>query len=168
MDQTKSITKSKELLIVGQFALFLGLAIAAPFLGNQLLTGTLVNGLLAISVFSFGIGGAMLVALLPSSISLFLGLLPAVMAPMVPFIILSNIAFVLVLNSLRNKNYFLGGVLGSLAKASFLFAISYIMFNFFLSGNGARVASSMMSYMQLLTALLGITIAYPLVKFVKK
>lgn len=153
---------------MGQFVVLLSLAIVAPLLGNQLLTGTLVNGLLVVSVFSLGVGGSVLLALLPSSVSLFFGLLPAAMAPMIPFIIMSNILMVLMVNAFKGKNYFIGGFLGAIIKASFLFFVSYIMFNFFLQGAGAKAASSMMGYMQLLTASLGVVLAYPVVKVLGK
>ncbi len=167
MNQTKTISKTSNLSLIIQFALFLGLAIGAPFLGNQLLTGTIVNGLLVISAYSLGFRGAMLIALLPSSISLFVGLLPVAMAPMVPFIIMSNILLVLVVSKFRGRNYFVGGVSAAFVKAIFLFVISYIMFNLFLTGPGAKIASSMMGYMQLLTAMLGVLVAYPFVKNIK-
>lgn len=168
MNQVIAKIKTKEYVLLGQFTIFLSLAIFAPFLNNQLITGTIVNSLLIASVFVFGIGGASLLAFLPSSVSLFLGLLPMAMAPMIPFIILSNLILIGAVNILKSKNYLTAGIFGAVAKAGFLYVVSFILFNYFLTGTGAKIASSMMGYMQLLTALMGVILAYPLVKMIKK
>lgn len=168
MNQVIAKIKTKEFILLGQFAVFLGLAVFAPFFNNQLITGTLINSLLIVSVFIFSITGASLLAFLPSSISLFLGLLPAAMAPMIPFIILGNLILVYIVDVLRKKNYLMTGILGAVAKAGFLYTVSYVLFNFFLNGAGAKIASSMMGYMQLLTALMGFVLAYPVIKLIRK
>ncbi len=165
MNTTNILINQKSTTLAIRFVVCLALVMIAPFFGNQLITGAIVNAVIIASVFLLGTRGAILIAILPSSISLFFGLLPAVMAPMIPFIITGNIVLALVVNKFRD-NYFTGGVLASIAKAGFLFVISYIMFNYFLAGPGAKIASSMMSYMQLLTALLGMILAYPLVKII--
>jgi hypothetical protein len=168
MNQSKAISISKEYSMIMKFVAFLGLTMVAPFLGNQLLTGTLVNALLVSSVFVFGIRGALLLALTPSLVSVTVGLLPSAMTPMIPFIITANVLLVAIVDRFRKSNYFSIGLFGASAKAGFLFLVSYIMFNIFLTGPGAKVASSMMGYMQLLTASLGVIVAYPIVRAFKR
>lgn len=83
-----------------KFLTLLALATGAPLLGfhSQWVTGPIVNAALILSVFLLDIRGAMLIGLLPSTIALSTGLLPATLASMVPFIIISNVIFVLVID----------------------------------------------------------------------
>ncbi|MCK9578112.1 hypothetical protein M0R01_01290 [bacterium] len=165
--QVKSISNSINHRLVISFALILLMTIFAPLLQNQIITGTIINSLLVLSVFMFGLSGALLLVFLPSVISLFLGFLPIAMTPMVPFIILGNIIFVLFVNSLKNK-YWIGCISGVLAKSGFLFISSYLLFTYFAGGMSVKVLSSMMGYIQLLTASLGIVLVYPIIKALKK
>jgi len=93
---------------LAKFILLLALAIGAPVLGihSQWITGSIVNMVLILSVFLVGVRGAVLIGLLPSTIALGTGLLPAALAPMLPFIIISNIILVLVFS-----------IVGSLSRA---------------------------------------------------
>jgi len=71
--------------------LLTGVAILAPFCISQLITGTLVNATLFSAVLLVNFPAAVLVALIPSLIAVSVGTLPAAMAPMVPYIMISNI-----------------------------------------------------------------------------
>ncbi|OGI27097.1 MAG: hypothetical protein A2359_02295 [Candidatus Moranbacteria bacterium RIFOXYB1_FULL_43_19] len=124
---------------------------------NQWVTGTIVNALLFLAVWRVGFVNAAFVATLPSSIALMRGLLPAPMAVLIPFIILSNIILVAAFYTL--KKYPLAGIVSaSFLKFFFLFAItSYLI----------KVASPllvMMHWPQLFTALAGGLIAIGIVK----
>jgi hypothetical protein len=128
---------------------------------NQWITGTIVNALLFLAVWRIGIVNATLVAILPSSIALIRGLLPAPMAVLIPYIILSNIILIAIFYAL--KKYPLAGIISaSLAKFLFLFAIS----TYFI-----KIASPlliMMHWPQLFTALAGGLIAVGIIKITKR
>jgi uncharacterized membrane protein (DUF485 family) len=87
MEQALSSNKKIALISLVQFIVLLLAVSFAPLINNQIITGTIVNASLLIAVILLGMRGAVLLCLLPSIFSLFLGLLPIVMAPMVPFII---------------------------------------------------------------------------------
>jgi hypothetical protein len=124
---------------------------------NQWITGTIVNAIIFLAVWRVGIVNAMLVAALPSSIALSRGLLPAPMAVLIPYIILSNVILIAAFYVL--KKYPLAGIVAaSLVKFIFLFAIT----SFFI-----KIASPllvMMHWPQLFTALAGGLIAVGTIK----
>jgi len=161
MEQAIS-SNSKVLLISSQFALLLALILFAPLVGNQFVTGTIVNASLLMSVVLFGLPGAIVLCFIPSIISLLTGLLPFVIAPMIPFIIMGNILLVLIFDLLRKKNFFLGLVPAALLKFSFLFLTSNYLIHFFVKETVASNIAIMMSWPQLITALLGGVVAYSL------
>src|SRR4030042_6956804 len=124
---------------------------------NQWITGTVVNALLFLAVWRVGVANAILVAALPSSIALARGLLPAPMAVLIPYIILSNIILIAAFYTL--KKYPLAGIIASsFLKFLFLFAVtSYFV----------KVATPllvMMHWPQLFTALAGGLIAVGIIK----
>lgn len=159
MEQAISLN-SKSLLRTSQFLLVLSVIVLAPLMENQFITGTIVNASLLLSVVLFGFGGALSLCFIPSLISLFSGLLPWVMAPMIPFIILGNVLFIWVFDSLRKRNFFLGAVPGALLKFSLLFFASNYLIHFFIKQSVASKIAVMMSWPQLVTALLGGVVAY--------
>jgi len=159
------LIKRKSLIIsTFQFLVVLGVIIGAQFFHNQLMTGTIVNALLISSVVFLGLRQSIGIAIIPSLFALGLGLLPAVLAPFIPFIILGNIVLILCFYFLKNKNYWLGVISGSILKFGFLFFSSSIIF-----GNSlpAKVLE-MMAYPQLITALLGSVLAFVVLKSFKK
>ena len=159
MEHALSLNKKIALSLV-QFIVLLLVVCFAPLIGNQIITGTIVNAALLMSVILLGMRGAVLLSLLPSLVSLSFGLLPMVMAPMVPFIIMGNIILVYVFNLLREKNFFLGLIPGALLKFSFLFLISNFVISFFVKQAVADKVAVMMSYPQLITALMGGIVVY--------
>lgn len=161
MEQVIS-SNSRILLKTSQFLLILSSIVLIPLAGNQLVTGTIVNALLLGSVILFGSSGALSLCFIPSIVSLSTGLLPWVMAPMVPFIVAGNVLLVLVFDFFRKKNFFLGLVPGALLKFSFLFFVSNYLINFFIKQSVASKIAVMMSWPQLVTALLGGVVVYSL------
>ena len=159
MEQAISLNK-RILLTASQFLILLSVVSFAPLLNNQFVTGTIVNASLLVSVVLLGMSGSLLLCLLPSLISLVVGLLPIVMVPMVPFIVLGNIIFILTFNALRKRNYFFGLVPAALLKFSFLFLTSNFLIQFFIKQAVASKIAVMMSWPQLVTALSGGFIAY--------
>lgn len=154
------VSNSKALLRISQFSFVVALIVFAPFIGNQIVTGTIVNALLLGSVIIFGLSGAISLCFIPSILSLSTGLLPAIMAPMIPFIIMGNVLLVIVFDLLRKKGFFLGLVPGALLKFSFLFLVSNYLIHFFIQPAVASKIAVMMSWPQLVTALAGGVIVY--------
>jgi hypothetical protein len=166
--QEKAIVKNYSLVsyqikdIAWTFAFTLAAA-AAPAIfahtpANQWITGTIVNAILFLAVWRTGIANSLLVAALPSSIALVRGLLPAPMAVLIPYIILSNIILIAVFYT--TKKHPLSGVfLASSAKFLFLFALT----SYFLKIDTPLLA--MMHWPQLATALAGGLVAIGAIHF---
>ncbi len=152
MEQTKSIS------IVNSFSagffLFAGLLIFAPLLKNQMITGTLVNFLLFSSIVLLGRKVALGFCIFPSVISLASGFLPFVLAPVVPFIVLSNAVLVLTFDFFRKKNLYFAVAAASLLKFLFLWSTSFLVLSVFENPVADKVAL-MMGYPQFFTALAG-------------
>ncbi|ACZ61329.1 hypothetical protein [Dehalococcoides mccartyi] len=166
MFNVQSISLRKELVIA--FLVMLGLATAAPLLGNQYLTGSLVNAVLFISAVTLGWKNAVAIGLISSSIALATGLLPVVMAPMVPFIMAANALLVAAFSALRGKSFWLGAGVSAILKFAFLWATSSLVLNLFIEQNVANKIAGMMGLTQLLTALMGAVIAYGVLRLGKK
>lgn len=170
--------KYLEQVNVKWLAQFLTLSFVATFLPffihQQIITGPIVNAVLILALFLTGLRSALLISCLPSSIALVGGLLPIALAPTIPFIIISNLLFVLVINFVSNKakddgitkkNYFFGTLTAAGLKFVFLLLSVNIIATFFISGNLIVTVGRMMGVMQLLTAIIGTGLAYPIVKF---
>ncbi len=180
MNQVKILTINKERIIfLTQLALLAGVATIAPLFNQQAITGPLVNATLFVSTALLGVQAGVLVGLIPSLIALSVGLLPPVLAPMVPFIMTSNTILVMVfslLNPIRNnvsngvkeKNYWLGVVAASVLKFVFLFSTSSIVINLLLKKEIASKVAIMMNWPQLFTALFGGILAYLFLRGIKK
>ncbi len=167
MNKTKTLTLRKEIILV-QFAALTGAAVVAPLLGSQFVSGSIVNAVLFTTVILLGWRSAVLMATIPSLIALSVGLLPLVLAPMVPFIITANIILVSVYNFSLKKNYWLRVILASFLKFVFLFFTSSIVINLFLTEKVAAKVAIMMSWPQFVTALIGGLLAYFFFKGIKK
>jgi riboflavin transporter len=150
MEQIKTINKIDSMFLVKAFALA-GLIIVAPLLKNQMITGTIVNCILFVSVVLLGRNTALSLCVIPSIISLFTGLISIVMVPIIPFIIISNMILVLSFDFLK-KNQYLAVVLSALFKFVFLFLASSFVVRMFPIGQKAAV---MFGYPQFFTALAG-------------
>jgi len=155
--KTKSITIS---LI--QFLGVLSIIILSQMIfKNQFITGTIINTLLICSLYLLGSRQAIGIAIIPSLFSVLTGLMAPAIIPFVPFIILGNIILILSLNYF--KNYFIGGVLGAFLKFLFLFLSSSFIFTFL-----PEPICYAMSYPQLITATLGVALAFIILKTLKR
>ena len=169
MNQVKTLIFKKELILsASQFVVLIGIATAAPLIGQQSIAGPIVNAVLFISVILLGSQGAILVGLVPSLIALSVGLLPIVLAPMIPFIMLGNTILVVTFDYFKKKSYWLGIIVASLLKFLFLFLASSVVANLIVKKEIASKVAIMMSWPQLLTALAGGIIAYLFLKTIKK
>ena len=140
---------------IAQFIALLSVAIFAPAINIQAVTGTLVNATLFVSASLLGIPAAILIGVIPSVVSSVTGLLPAAILPMVPFIIFSNAILILIFSALEKKSYWRGVVAASFLKFAFLSVISYFVIGYFVPERVASNIEVMMSYPQLMTALSG-------------
>jgi hypothetical protein len=156
--RAESLTINRTAVIT--FVVLLGIATAAPLCHNQFITGPIVNATLLIAVALLGMRDGLLIGLIPSSIALATGLLPPVLAPMIPFIILGNAILVVTFGYLRDKNYWLALVSGSVLKFAFLFGTSSVVTSLLVNQKVAANVAMMMSWPQLATALMGGLIAY--------
>jgi len=169
MAEVKSLTRKRENITgLTTFLLLVGIATAAPLIKQQAITGPIVNATLFIAVIFLGTQNAILIGLLPSVIALSVGLLPLPLAPMIPFIVTGNAILSIVFGYFKEKNYWLGVVVGSLLKFLFLFFSSSIVINLILKKEIAQKVTVMMSWPQFLTALSGGIVAFLALKIIKR
>lgn len=170
MENTRAIALDRaKATTMAQFISLVGVAAITPvFFHDQWLTGPIINAAFILAVVFVGLQNTLLLILLPSTIALASGLLPALLAPMVPFIMISNAVLVVTFDMLRKKNFWLGIVAGSFLKFLFLWSTSSIVIGLLLKKELAPKVAAMMSYPQFFTAILGGLIAYGILKFLKK
>lgn len=165
--RTLKNTNKKTLLQIAQFVIFVAIVTVAPLIKQQMIVGPLVNATLFISAAVLGPASAIMIGMIPSVIALSAGLLPAVLAPMVPFIILGNAILVSVFSITKKKNFLLGVITASAVKFLFLYFSSSLVVNLLLKKEVASKVAAMMSWPQFLTALIGGIIAFLLLKATK-
>ena len=166
-ENTNSLVLKKEGWLA--LAFLIGMATAAPLIfRQQLIAGTVVNATLILGTALLGVRYALLIGLVPSSMALAVGLLSPAMAPMLPFIILGNVVLVLSFAFLQHNSYWPGLLAGSLLKFALLYAASAYLFSNLLSPPLAPALAQMMSWPQLVTALAGGTLAFGLLRVLKK
>jgi len=169
MEKVKSLIFKKEIaLALVKFTALIGIATLAPLIGQQAIAGPIVNAVLFISVILLGPQSAILAGLVPSLIALSVGLLPAILAPMIPFIMMGNTILVITFDYLRKRNFWLGVISASVLKFLFLFGANSIVINLIIKEEIAQKIAMTMSYPQLLTALAGGLIAYLFLKSIKR
>ncbi len=100
--------KTFEQINANSIAQFAGLASIAVFLPYvvpfQWVVGPIVNAVLILTLLKFGFRNAVAVATIPSLMALSGGLLPVVLAPVVPFIMISNIILILCVDWLYSNS----------------------------------------------------------------
>jgi len=158
-----------------QFIGLAGMAMFLPFFIHlQWISGPIINAILILVLFLSGVRSAMVVALVPSLMALAGGLLPAVLAPVVPFIMIGNIIFVLTVDWFYNKakdsgrGYWLGIILGAALKFIFLFLSVSLISRLLIKQELAVKVAQIMSWPQLATAILGGMIAWLVLKWLKR
>lgn len=171
-------TQLIEQVNVSELTKFLGLAGVAtilPFyIHLQWITGPIINAILILALFLVGIRSAIVICLVPSLMALSGGLLPAVLAPMVPFIMIGNVIFVLTIEFFYSKfkndfrGYWFGIFFGALIKFIFLFySVSFIS-KLLIKQELAIKVAQLMSWPQFFTALMGGVLAWLVLKWLKR
>ena len=158
-----SLDFKKIVVKIFQLSIFVVIAVAAPYFPNQLITGSIVNALLFISVVMLGIESAFFLCLMPSLVSIYTGLLPISLAPMIPFIMAGNALMALIFYKLYKRNFWAGAVPAAIIKFVFIWSAGMILANYVLSGISKNIMI-MISWPQLATALAGACIAYLFLK----
>ncbi|MGB2631406.1 MAG: hypothetical protein WBC48_00600 [Minisyncoccales bacterium] len=167
MVKLSTLSMPKEIVLT---AGMVGAAVLAPLVHSQLVTGTIVNAALFGAVMLVGFRAACAVAMVPSLIALAAGTLPLAMAPMIPFIMASNVVLAGVFALLKKTNYWIAAVVASGAKFGFLVLSANVILSAMTHGKMTAALASMMGWPQLITALLGAGLAFTLFerKFLKK
>ena len=172
----------KKILWMTETAVMLALLITlqwATKAGGQLLTGSCVNGVLAITAIMVGLPGGLTVALLSPIFAFILGIAPNPVT--VPVIMLGNSVFVILLYFCC-KGRWIQKVCGLLAAAIAKFGVLYALVNWVICGVAADalLAQKLLKqpmllalpasfgFVQLFTALIGGSLALLLVPVLKK
>ena len=156
----------RKIVLIG---LFIAMTVAFQMLGfPQLITGPVVNSMLLLSALFTGAIGGVLVGIVTPWVAFVRGSLLPPLAPMIPFIMAGNAAYALsfyfCLRKLGDGAVGSSGgvVLGSLVK--FILLSGAVRF---LVSVPAPVAQAM-QFPQLITALLGGALAFPVAKMLKR
>jgi len=148
-------SRLKQLSLATCFALLVFLPMV---IHQQAITGPLVNAILLLSLLLFGQSVAFFFALLPSAMALAAGLLPLPLAPMLPFIMISNCLYIAIFARLRKQaaaGQLQAVFFAAVGKAVFLFAILTYVIAPLLPATMTEQMFFMMSVAQLWTAILG-------------
>lgn len=170
----------KSVLWITRTALFTALIIVAQAittaLGNTLVTGSLVNLILIISVMTCGFTSGLAVGVVSPVLAKLFGIGP--LWTIVPFIILGNAVLVAIWYFIANKNIvnttvarIIALVVGALCKFAVLyFGIVQIAIPLFLNlpEKQAAVISTTFSFPQIITASIGGAVAVLILPVIKK
>ncbi len=166
MNNLKTLVINNQKIVISiQFFALLSLSVIAPFIGNQFITGIIVNSILLISTIVLGLRAGILISIFPSLIAFVLGTLPMFFGPIIPFIIFSNILLVIIFNYYNGNNYWTRSFLAGLVKFVFLYLSNFFIFNLILKKEIAHGLSNVMGVNQLVTVLGGIILTFFIIKF---
>ncbi len=169
LEKKLALVQSKEIKKIAIFSILLAVSILMPaIVHDQRITGPVVNAILFLSTAILTPEIAVLIGLLPSLVAFSSGLLPAPLAPIVPFIMISNTILILSFYYLKKKNFWIRVSVAAVLKFLFLFGTSTVVINLLLKKELAKQVSLMMSWPQLLTAIAGGIIAFIVLKILKK
>ncbi len=168
MIKTQELARPFPLSKTFEWILFFVLIGTAPLiLHEQWITGPIVNALLIVALFQLGITQAIILAFIPSAAALAIGTLPIVLAPTIPCIILGNILFISGVHVFQRKPL-LGVLVGAIVKFIWLTISTQWILQFFLSETILGRVTTMLSWQQLATALVGGYFAVSVLKLVKR
>lgn len=160
---------------IAQFLSLSAVITFLPFIIHiQWITGPIVNALLILILFIVGIRAALLMSLIPSVMALVGGLLPAPLAPVVPFIMISNVVFVLSIDyfyrQIKNQaaGFWTGVFIGGALKYFFILSSVSLIISLLLKKELGVAVARMMSWPQFATALAGGVIAWVILKWLKR
>lgn len=117
-------------------------------------TGPAINAVLILAAIFVGISGGILIGCITPGVALIMGIIPPIVAPLVPVIMIANAVLVLVFNLLAQTNRYLAFISAALAK----FAVFYIAIKYLLQLFSIKIPAPVLvtfQVPQLYTALLG-------------
>ena len=160
---------------LANFLVLASIAVFTPFFIHvQWLTGSIVNAVLIIVLFTVGVRSALVLCLIPSLMALAGGLIPPILAPIIPFIMMANVILVLAVDRVyyyfKNdlKGYWFGLMSGAILKFLFLYFSLNIISKLLIKQELMAKVAQMMSWPQLATAITGGFIAWIFLKKIKK
>lgn len=151
---TKTLTRTAILLAVALVFQFVKM--------GQLITGSGINAVLIIAAQICGLPWAAAIGFITPFMSVVLGVHPPAMIPVVPFIVVGNVLYAAAYSLLKKRTRIGGVGFAALLK----FGLLYSAVNYFLTVKPPiKVA---LSFPQLLTALIGGSIALIILQVLKK
>jgi len=172
LNNTLDIKKTLQLVLVFFFTIGM-----ISLHHQQIYTGPIVNAMLLITLTFFGQNKAILLGILTPIAAAFAGILPVTLLLMLPFITLGNMIYISVFNLLKNKNSLISIGAASLAKFMIISAsITFLYYkpaSIFISGKIytagiPAIMLQMMTWPQLITAIIGGYIAVGFIKLAHK
>ncbi len=161
---TKTITRTAILI-----ALLVALQAVTRPLGNQFVTGSCVNLVLAVAAMLCGVWSGVIVAVISPFFAYFLGISPQIW--LAPAIACGNAVYVVLIALLGKKlTVKAGGAVGVVAAAAAKFVVLYLVVVklFIPMGNLPAKVAAQFSWPQLVTALIGGFLALAVVPTIKK
>jgi riboflavin transporter len=159
-------------------AQLLGLSLTATFLPFvihiQWVTGPLVNALLILILFIVGLRSALVMCFVPSLMALAGGLLPFALAPVIPFIMLGNVVFILAVDYFYKSakkeinGFWIGVAIGAALKYLFIWFNANLMVTYFMHNELGVAMARLVSWPQFATAVAGGAIAWVILKWLKR
>lgn len=170
----KTLSKVNTLALTRFLVLGSIMTIIPFYIHIQWITGPMVNALLILVLFIVGVREAFILALIPSLMALSGGLIPVILAPVVPFIMLSNVIFIYLIDrfyfAFKNSNYsyWTGLLIASFSKFIFLYFSVNIISKILIKQELVMKVAQMMTWPQFFTAFSGGMIAFIFLKFIKR
>lgn len=165
--------KNKNVRLIVRTAVMLALLVvlqAATKAAGQFVTGSCVNAVLAVSAWMCGVWGALAVAVLSPFAAFLLGVGPQLIA-VVPVIAVGNAVYVLILSrACAPKGRLIASPIAAVAKflTLYLLVVKLLCSVLPLSQKQIIMFSTMFSWPQLVTALIGAAVALLIVPVLKK
>ncbi len=152
-----------------RLVLLISITMAVEMIGlPQPLTGPFVNFMLILTSLLISTPAGMALSCITPLLALLRGQLPAPLAPMVPFIILANMLFVVLFNAIHRKaprgaatvwRSGLAVVLSAFGKSLVLFVAARFLLPFLLGKTLPSALISLMALPQFVTAVIGAALA---------
>ncbi|MCK5320839.1 iron hydrogenase [Candidatus Parcubacteria bacterium] len=171
----ENVLAKPNIASLANFLVLASIAVFTPFFIHvQWLTGSIVNAVLIIVLFTVGVRSALVLCLIPSLMALAGGLIPPILAPIIPFIMMSNVILVLAVDRVyyyfKNdlNGYWFGLVSGAVLKFAFIYFSLNIIIKLLIKQELVAKVAQMMSWPQLATAITGGFIAWIFLKKIKR
>ncbi|WP_350343306.1 hypothetical protein PRVXH_002373 [Proteinivorax hydrogeniformans] len=109
--------RHKHVRFITQTGILLAITLTFQMLGlPQMVTGIVVNAMLVLAALSVGIYGSIIVGGLTPLIAFIRGILPPILGPVIPFIIISNWALIIIFMIFYKRNKFIAVACSSFGK----------------------------------------------------